>query len=201
MGSILLLLKTPELQIKEINVTEELAKDIQAEKPVEEKPPEENIDDLKKALAAEKARAEANLSGWQRAQADFVNYKRFVEQDKAESVKYANTTLLLNVLPFLDDLDRALAAVPPKEQHHKWVEGFKMIDKKFRMILEKLEVKPILSLGMEYDYRTMEAVTSTKGKKDMVIQELERGYKLQDKVIRPAKVVVGNGEEPSDKEG
>ena len=62
-------------------------------------------------------------------------------------------------------------------------------------------VSPILSLGMEYDYRTMEAVTSVKGQKDIVIQELEKGYKLQDKVIRPAKVVVGSGEEPSDKEG
>jgi len=184
-------------------VADELEKEVQAEKPAEkpvEKSAEDNIEDIKKALAEEKARAEANLSGWQRAQADFVNYKRFVEQDKMESLKYANTNLLVNILPVLDDMERALASIPPKEAHHKSVEGFKMIDHKFRTILEKLGVKPILSLGMEYDYRTMDAITSAKGKKDTVIQELEKGYKLQDKVIRPAKVVVGNGEEPSVKE-
>jgi molecular chaperone GrpE len=176
-------------------VAEELEKEIQGENLACE-----NIEDLKKALAEEKARAQENLIGWQRAQADFINYKRFVEQDKAESLKFANSHLLVNILPVLDDLERALAALPPKEAHHKSMEGFKMIDRKFRIILEKLGVTQILSLGMEYDFRTMEAVTSAKGQKDIVIQELERGYKLQDKVIRPAKVVVGSGEEPSDKE-
>lgn len=176
-------------------MAEELEKEIQAESPADE-----NIEDLKNALVEEKAKAEANLIGWQRAQADFINYKRFVEQDKAESLKYANANLLVNILPVLDDLERAVAAIPPKEAHHKWVEGFKMIDRKFRGILEKLGVSQVLSLGMEYDYRTMEAVTSAQGQKDIVIQELEKGYKLQDKVIRPAKVVVGSGEEPSVKE-
>ena len=176
-------------------MAEELEKEIQVENVSCE-----NIEDLKKALAEEKAKAENNLIGWQRAQADFVNYKRFVEQDKTESLKFANAHLLVNILPVLDDLERALAAIPPKEAHHKSAEGFKMIERKFRGLLEKLGVSQVLSLGMEYDYRTMEAVTSVKGKKDIVIQELEKGYKLQDKVIRPAKVVVGSGEEPSDKE-
>jgi molecular chaperone GrpE len=176
-------------------VAEELEKEVQAANP-----DDDSIEALKKALAEEKARADANLIGWQRAQADFTNYKRFVEQDKAESLKYANSGLWVNVLPILDDLERAVAAIPHKEAHHKWVEGFKMIDRKFRGIMEKQGVTPILSLGMEYDYRTMEALTSAKGPKDSVIQELEKGYKLQDKVIRPAKVVVGNGEELSDKE-
>ena len=176
-------------------MTEELEKENQ-----EENIACENIEDLKKALAEEKAKAEANLLGWQRAQADFINYKRFVEQDKADSLKFANVNLLVNILPVLDDLERALAAIPPKEAHHKSIEGFRMIERKFRSILEKLGVTQVLSLGMEYDFRTMEAITSAKGKKDIVIHELEKGYKLQDRVIRPAKVVVGIGEEPSDKE-
>ena len=75
-----------------------------------------------------------------------------------------------------------------------------MIERKFRSTLEKIGVSQVLSLGMEYDCRTMEAVTSGQGQKDIVIQELEKGYKLQDKVIRPAKVIVGSGEEPSVKE-
>jgi molecular chaperone GrpE len=176
-------------------VAEELEKEVQPESS-----DDESVESLKQALAEEKARAEANLIGWQRAQADFINYKRFVEQDKAESLKYANAALWINVLPVLDDLERAVAAIPHKEAHHKWVEGFKMIERKFRSILEKQGVTPILCLGMDFDCRTMEALSSAKGPKDMVIQELEKGYKLQDKVIRPAKVVVGNGEEPSNKE-
>lgn len=174
---------------------EELEKEIQAESPAGE-----NIENLKKALAEEKTKAENNLTGWQRAQADFINYKRFVEQDKADSLKYANANLLVNILPVLDDMERAIAAIPPKETHHKWVEGFIMIERKFKNILEKAGVSQVLSLGMEFDCHTMEAVTSIKGPKDIVVQELEKGFKLQDKVIRPAKVVVGNGEEPSVKE-
>ncbi len=176
-----------------------MAEELEKEVPVVN-PDDDSVDNLKRVLAEEKTRADANLIGWQRAQADFSNYKRFVEQDKAESLKYANAALWVNILPVLDDLERAVAAIPHKESHHKWIEGFKMIDRKFRGIMEKQGVTPILSLGMEFDYRTMEGLTSAKGPKDSVIQELEKGYKLQDKVIRPAKVVVGNGEELSDKE-
>ncbi len=162
--------------------------------------PEETseIEELKKALAAAKTDAEANLAKYQRAQADFVNYKRFVEQDKIEFLKNANVNLLVNILPILDDFERALAAVPPEAAEQKWMEGFKLIDRKFRDTLEKQGVTPILTLGMEFDPRFMDAVTLCPGKRDMVIQELEKGYKLQDKVIRPAKVVCGSGETPKE---
>jgi molecular chaperone GrpE len=159
-----------------------------------------NLEELKKALAEEKARSEANLTGWQRAQADFVNYKRFAEQEKAETCKYASASLLTAILPVLDDFERALTAVPPAENDQKWVEGLKLIDRKFRDILEKQGVTGIIALGMEFDPRFMDAVSCANGKRDIVILELERGYKLQDKVIRPAKVIVGSGEEEPKKE-
>jgi molecular chaperone GrpE len=160
---------------------------------------EENIEDLKKALTEATTKAEANLIGWQRAQADFSNYKRYAEQDKAETCKFANAGLLSSILPILDDFDRALATIPPEEKAN-WVEGLKLIDRKLRDTLTKQGVTPIQALGMEFDPRTMEAITVAKGQRDMVVQELERGYKLQDKVIRPAKVIVGNGEKPEEKE-
>ncbi len=163
-----------------------------------ELPDIDNVEELKKSLAEETARADTNMAGWQRAQADFQNYKRFTEQEKVETVKYANVNLLLNILPTLDDFERALAAMPTGEDHDKWVEGFQLIDRKFRSTLEKLGVTPIQALGEEFDCRTMEAVSCAKGKKDIVIQELEKGYKLQDKVIRPAKVIVGSGEEENE---
>jgi molecular chaperone GrpE len=155
----------------------------------------ENCEELKKSLAEEQAKAEANFIGWQRAQADFVNFKRFAEQEKTETLKFANVGLLSNIIPVLDDIERALAAVPPKQAEQKWVEGFKLIERKFRDTLDKQGVKCMQTLGEEFDCRVMEAVTVLPGKKDVVLLELEKGYQLLDKVIRPAKVAVGSGEE------
>jgi len=170
----------------------------------QEKQPEngkdENIEVLLKLLAEEKAKAEANLTGWQRAQADFVNYKRFAEQEKLETSKYANANLLMSILPILDDLERALANVPHGEHKKAWVEGFHLIDRKLKDTLGKIGLTAIKSIGEEFDCRTMDALTCAPGKKDIVIQELEKGYILQDKVIRPAKVIVGSGEEVNKEE-
>jgi molecular chaperone GrpE len=161
--------------------------------------PEEYIESLKKALEEEKAKAVTNLAGWQRAQADFTNYKRFVEQEKLETSKYMAANILMNFLPILDDLDRAMDALPHDEAKKKWLEGFKLIQKKFHDILEKQGLKAIQAEGQEFDCRSMDAITCVPGKKDIVIKELEKGYSLNDKVIRPAKVIVGGGEE-ADKE-
>jgi molecular chaperone GrpE len=72
----------------------------------------EDIESVKKALAEEKEKSEKYLANWQRAQADLINYKRRSEQERAEVVNYANSTLILNMLPVLDDLERALGNVP-----------------------------------------------------------------------------------------
>ena len=171
---------------------------VQADSNTENKPENKDnqeIEDLKKALAEEKSKSEASLTGWQRAQADFVNYKRFAEQDKAETSKFANAGLLSAIQPIMDDFERALAAVPEEQSNEKWVEGFHLISRKFRDTLHKQGVTQIQALGMEFDPHTMEAMSTARGRKDTVIQELERGYKLQDKIIRPARVIVGSGEE------
>jgi molecular chaperone GrpE len=156
--------------------------------------PEEYIESLKKALAEEKAKAESNLAGWQRAQADFVNYKRFAEQEKVESAKYMAGNILLTVLPILDDLERAIVNIPREEAKKKWLEGFRLIEKKFHDLIAKQGLCAINALGQEFDCRTMDAITTLPGKKDIVIQEIEKGYILNEKVIRPAKVIVGSGE-------
>jgi molecular chaperone GrpE len=155
----------------------------------------DDIEELKKSLAEEKTKSEENLARWQRAQADFVNYKRFTEQEKTDNLKYANSNLLLNLLPVIDDFRRALATIPSEEVDSKWVEGLKLIDRKFQDALEKQGVSCINALGEEFDPHCMEALASIKGKKDIVVQELQPGYKLNEKVISPAKVIVGSGEE------
>jgi len=154
----------------------------------------ENIESLKQALAEEKARAEANLAGWQRAQADFINYKRRNEQERAEFSKFANTNLILSLLPTLDDLERALDHVPAKLAKLPWVDGIRLIAGKFQSILEAQGLTPIEALGKPFDPNLHEAVRQDKGAEGIVIEEVCKGYQLHDKVIRPAMVVVGNGE-------
>jgi len=154
----------------------------------------ENIESLKQALAEEKARAEANLAGWQRAQADFINYKRRNEQERAEFSKFANTNLILSLLPTLDDMERALDHVPAKLAKLPWVDGIRLIVRKFQSILEAQGLTPIEALGKPFDPNLHEAVRQDKGAEGIVIEEVRKGYQLHDKVIRPAMVVVGNGE-------
>lgn len=160
----------------------------------------EDIEALSEALAEEKARAETNMAGWQRAQADFINYKRRVEQEIQEIGKLANSTLVLNLLPILDDLERALTSVPDDLAEVSWVDGLRLINRKLRVTLEAIGLSPIKAIGEPFDPNIHEAVMQGKGKEGMVIQELEKGYRFQDKIIRPTKVIVGGGEEEENKE-
>ncbi|HEX73870.1 MAG TPA: nucleotide exchange factor GrpE [Dehalococcoidia bacterium] len=155
----------------------------------------EDIEVLKQALAEEKAKVEANLAGWQRVQADFINYKRRSEQEKVEISKFANAALMFNLLPILDDMERALASVPPKLTEFTWVEGVSLIERKLKASLELQGLSQVKALGEPFDPKLHEAAMYTKGEEGIVIEELQKGYKLQDRVIRPSMVVVGNGEE------
>jgi molecular chaperone GrpE len=155
----------------------------------------EDIETLKQSLAEEKIRVETNLSGWQRAQADFVNYKRRTEQEKEELSKFANATLILSLLPVLDDLERAFTSIPQHMAKLSWVDGVKLIERKLQAILETQGLSSIKALGEPFDPNLHEAAMHGKGKDGTVIDELQKGYKLHDRVIRPATVVVGNGEE------
>ncbi len=155
----------------------------------------EDIGALKQSLAEEKARAEGYLANWQRAQADFINYKRRSEQEQEEIIKFANTSLMLTLVPILDDLERAFTSIPPHLARLTWVDGIRLIERKLQASLEAQGLFPIKALGEPFDPRFHEAAMHGKGKEGIVIEELQRGYKLHDRVIRPAMVVVGNGEE------
>ncbi len=155
---------------------------------------EEDIETLKKALAEEKAKAEGYLASWQRAQADFINYKRRSEQEREETGKLANSVLILHLLPVLDDLERALASIPPRLSKLAWVDGVRLIERKFRASLEVQGLTLVKALGEPFDPNQHEAVMRDKGKEGVVIEELRKGYKLHDRIIRPAMVVVGSGQ-------
>ena len=154
----------------------------------------EDIETLKETLAEAKAKAEANLAGWQRAQADFVNYKKRSEQEKQDLSKFANSVLILNLLPVLDDFERAFSSLPPKMGKLSWLDGIKLIERKLWAVLQAQGLSPIKALGEPFDPQFHEAIRQDKGKEGIVIEEIQKGYLLEDRVIRPSKVVVGNGE-------
>ena len=152
------------------------------------------IKELRQALTEEKEKAEKNLANWQRAQADFSNYKRRLDQEKEEMGKFANSGLILSLLPFLDDLELALGSIPPELADVGWVDGVKLIERKFLAGLEKQGVSVIKAVGERFDPRLHEALREDAGEEGIIIGEMQRGYKLNDRVLRPSRVVVGNGE-------
>ncbi|HJM37114.1 MAG: nucleotide exchange factor GrpE [Dehalococcoidales bacterium] len=160
----------------------------------------EAIEALEKALAEEKVKVETNLAGWQRAQADFTNYRRHSEQEKKEIIGFANAAMIWSLLPILDDFERATNSFPTQLTRVKsgWADGIKLIERKLRANLEAQGLSHIKTVGEPFDPNLHEAVKQDKGKEGIVMQEIIKGYKLHDKVLRPAKVVVGNGEEPMD---
>lgn len=162
----------------------------ESETPVEA----ENIESLKKSLAEEKAKAAGYLANWQRSEADYINYKRRCEQEKDELGKFANTGLILSILPILDDLERAFQALPADQDNLCWAEGFRLIERKLKSTLEVMGVSPIKAVGEPFDPRVHEAVRQDRGKEGIVIGEMQKGYTFRDRVIRPSQVVVGNGE-------
>ena len=164
----------------------------------------EDTESLQQALSEEKKKAEEYLANWQRAQADFINYKRRTEQERLELNRYANANLVLGLLPVLDDLERALEAVPPKLARNEWVEGIRLVERKFKASLEGQGVKPMEALGETFDPNYHEALRQDKGEEGIVTEVFQKGYIMHDKLLRPARVVVGNGsiddspEEPSE---
>jgi molecular chaperone GrpE len=144
-------------------------------------------------LLAALAEKEENLRGWQRAQADFSNYRRRTEQEKAELIKSAEGRLIVDLLPVVDDLDRAITGLPAELRGLTWVEGILLIERKLRAVLELHGVTPIEALGQEFDPHQHEAVLrdGEAGEATTVVGELQKGYRLHDRVLRPSLVKVG----------
>lgn len=138
--------------------------------------------------------SEEHLHNWQRSAADFSNYKRRTDDERAVAAQFANALLIGKLLSVLDDFDRALESVPA-DAHESWVEGVRLVDRKLRGVLESEGVTPIEALGQPFDPNVAEAVVheeTTEHPDNQVIGELQRGYRLHDRVIRPALVRVAN---------
>ena len=155
----------------------------------------QTLEDAKTLLQKEKEEAQRFLANWQRAEADFANYKRRVEQERADTTRLANAALIINVLPVLDDLERALASLNIELAGLTWFDGIRLIYRKLQLVLESAGVSQIEAEGRPFDPRFHEAVMYGEGEEGKVVAEVQRGYKLNDRVLRPAMVVVGKGKE------
>lgn len=129
-----------------------------------------------------------------RAMADLQNYRRRQEEEKKSFVQFANASLILELLPTIDNLDRALKNIPPDLTSSDFVKGIEQTHKGLLGTLEKFDLKVIVALDQPFDAHLHEALLEVPGTKGIVIEEVEKGYYLNEKILRPAKVKVGNGE-------
>jgi len=161
----------------------------------------DTLEGLQARLAAITAEKEENLRGWQRAQADFLNYRRRAEQERADLIRNAEGELVLHLLPVVDDFNRALAGLPPELQGLTWVDGILLIERKLRAVLESHGVTPIEAIGKPFDPYEHEAVLrdGDPGEATTVVGELQKGYRLHDRVLRPTMVKVGPPPNPEDR--
>ena len=150
----------------------------------------EQLEKLQGERDQEKARAEENLASFKRSQADFINYKRRTDVEKAASVGFGKSLAFLSILPVLDDITRALAAVPEHLADEPWAAGMALIEKKFRKILENEGVTPMKTVGESFDPAFHEAVLRCPGEEGIIVEELLTGYMYKDKVLRQAQVKV-----------
>ena len=155
------------------------------------------LDGLRRELAEARSKADENLANWQRAQADFINLKRRLEMDREEALRYAQFNFLQELLPVLDDFERAGKAIPRAYADQPWVEGVTSIQRKLSAILSSRGVKEIKALGEPFDPCKHEAIMQTPGTEGMVIQELQKGYMFHDRILRASKVAVGSGQKES----
>lgn len=153
----------------------------------------ETVESLRERLNTALADKEDHLRGWQRAQADYANFRRRVDQEREELIKGAEAALILHILPVLDDLERALVVVPPDLRGHVWVDGVLLIERKMRDVLDVHGLTAIEAVGQSFDPHLHEAVLSDgePGEATTVTGELRRGYRLHERVLRPTLVKVG----------
>jgi molecular chaperone GrpE len=151
-----------------------------------------DIEAWKKSMDEEKEKADKYLNNWQRSQADFDNYRKRTEREKAEMGLNTTCEVVGKMLEVLDDLERALAFVPPTEKS-AWAEGVRMTHKKLLNELEKLGMEEVCSIGKVFDPNYHEAIAHVQGEEDMVVGEIQKGYSLRGKLLRPSKVAVGEG--------
>ena len=189
---------------KEERVEETAADEVAAAEEITEEAKEvSELEALRHELEDAKAQAAEYLDGWQRARAEFANYKKRNEQERQELFKSANTTLISRLLSIFDDFERAFQTLPSNLLSLTWIDGVALIYRKLQAILDGEGLTPMETEGRSFDPLVHEAVTyeeSAEHQEGQIIGEVQRGYKLGDRVLRPALVRVAKGKPVSEAE-
>lgn len=154
---------------------------------------DDELEFLHRELDEANRRAEDYLDLLRRARADFTNFKRRVEEERNEQARATRVEFILKLLPILDDLERAIAAVPADAQRHEWMAGFLLIERKLRGLLAAEGVEKIPAERAYFNPWLHEAIgyeSSPELEDGRVLHVVRPGYSLGDSVIRPAQVIV-----------
>jgi molecular chaperone GrpE len=152
-----------------------------------------DVTSLQKELDSERERVRDLQDRWQRAAADLANLRRRTEQEKGDVEKFASMLLVQQLLPVLDNFDRALATIPGNLQMLTWIQGVMLIERHLRAILEQQGLQPIEAQGQPFNAHFHEAIGEREADEapvETVLQEYQKGYTMHGQVIRPALVEV-----------
>jgi molecular chaperone GrpE len=144
-------------------------------------------------LAVAQEEAAKNLDGWLRSQAEFANARKRMEKQRIDIQMRATTDMITRLLPVIDDFERAFENVPDTIREDGWFEGIELVNRKVNGILESLNVEPIEAVGQEFDPNCHEAIMQEESEEyesGVVTEELQKGYKIGDRIIRPSLVKV-----------
>ena len=157
----------------------------------------EEIDSMKNELEAKKKEANENHDKWLRLCAEFDNFKKRMQREKADFIKYAGEKIVRDLLPIMDDLDRAIIAGKENHKDDDFIKGIEMVVNQIINSFKTHGAKPFDSLGQFFDPNKHQAVSkiSTEDHEDhAVMEELRKGWMFNDRLIRPAMVVVAENE-------
>ena len=154
------------------------------------------IEALRREVEEWRAKSDELLDKYKRSLADFANYRKRQDRDREDQSLWIKADVLRQFLPVLEDFERALKNVPGEYAKAGWVEGITLIERKLNSVLAKFEVSPIEALGKPFDpafHSALVTEASDEYPPGIVMEELQRGYCLADRVLRPAVVKVSNG--------
>lgn len=139
------------------------------------------------------AERDGYLEQLQRTMAEFANYRRRVDQERVQAREFSTRDLLRQLVPVLDDLQRALGSIAEDQKETSWVQGVQMIERKLSGLLEREGVTPIDAVGQPFDPALHEAVASDPGSGGQTVVEVyQAGYRHKNNLLRPAMVRVGD---------
>jgi molecular chaperone GrpE len=156
--------------------------------------PVDELENLRAEMAEITQKADEYLRLAQRTQAEFINYRRRIEEERAAQTREANVAFIQRLLPILDDFERALANASSEDRESAWGKGVLLVERNLRGLLAADEVERMEAVGAEFDPRQHEAVARAPSSGDVpeghVLHVVRPGYRKGDRVIRPAQVVV-----------